>query len=346
MSDLVPYYVLLDTNIWVTERLLQSAIGTAFLYSVTRARSFILLPEVVELEVAQVLPNMAEAGVGAIRREFSLLEQLSGHNLRMGSLTLPSALAIQEGIKDRWEQLGGLLVRVGFSHDQAKSALLRVIRRAPPSGKNNEQFRDCCIWEAAMSKATDRIVHVVTADTAFYQNRDRAAGLASALREELRVATKNLQIHSSLDHFLTVVDAGGATVDETSIGEEITTAILDQAREIAVQSEWGRPNATFQLGKAHRPKISGYATPEPSLVAISFEASFDLEADIVEHETETHEEGTMTLKGVCSYDPTTKKLLDIEIKEWSKKLGNWVRVSADKRALERQYGPERMRFLD
>jgi hypothetical protein len=54
----------------------------------------------------------------------------------------------------------------------------------------------------------------------------------------------------------------------------------------------------------------------------------------------------MTLKGVCSYDPTTKKLLDIEIKEWSKKLGNWVKVSADKRALERQYGPERMRFLD
>jgi hypothetical protein len=103
-----------------------------------------------------------------------------------------------------------------------------------------------------MSKATDRIVHVVTADTAFYQNRDRAAGLASALREELRVAKKNMQIHSSLDHFLTVVDAGGATVDETSIGEEIATAILDQAREIAVQSEWGRPNATFQLGKRLR----------------------------------------------------------------------------------------------
>jgi hypothetical protein len=157
---------------------------------------------------------------------------------------------------------------------------------------------------------------------------------------------KNIQIHSSLDDFLTVVDAGGATVDEMSIREEITTAILDQAREIAVQSEWGRPNATFQLGKAHRPKISGYATPKPSLVAISFEASFDLEADIVEHETETREEGTMTLKGVCSYDPTTKKLLDIEIKEWSKKLGNWVRLSADKTALERQYGPERMRFLD
>jgi hypothetical protein len=133
MSDLVPYYVLLDTNIWVTERLLQSAIGAAFLYSVTRARSSILLPEVVELEVAQVLPNMAEAGVGVIKRELSLLEQLSGHNLRMGSL--PSALAIQEGIQERWKQLGGLLVRVGFSHDQAKSALLRVIRRAPPSGK-------------------------------------------------------------------------------------------------------------------------------------------------------------------------------------------------------------------
>jgi hypothetical protein len=42
-----------------------------------------------------------------------------------------------------------------------------VINKAPPSGENNEQFRDCCIWAAAASMATDRVVHLLSADTAF-----------------------------------------------------------------------------------------------------------------------------------------------------------------------------------
>jgi hypothetical protein len=223
-----------------------------------------------------------------------------------------------------------------------------VIRGTPPSGKNNEQFRDCCIWEAAVSMATDRVVHVVSADTAFYENRNKTAGLASALRMEPAVAMKHIQIHPSLDDFLAAVDAGAATVDEVSIGDAITKAILNDARQIAVKSEGAlgaRPGVTFELGKAHRPKINGYATPQPSVVAISFEASFDLEATTVEHETETQEQGTVTLKGVCSYDPATRELLDIEITAWSKNLGNWTMGSHDKAALERQYGPGRMRLI-
>jgi hypothetical protein len=341
MSDVIaPYYVLPDANIWVAERLLQSSIGSALLHSVTRARSSILLPEVVELEVGRVLPQMAERGIGIIKNQLSLLRQLSGQT---PGVHAPSALAIEEGIKERWSQLSGLLVRVPFTHEQAKSALLRVIRKTPPSGQNNEQFRDCCIWDAALSMAADRVVHVVSADTAFYENRNKMAGLASALHKEL-IGKKDIRIHPSLEEFLKAVDSG-ALIDETRIGDAITKAIVDQARQIATEREWVRPGATFQLGKARPPKISGYATPKPSLVAISFEASFDLEATIVEHETETHEQGTLTLKGVCSYHPTTKELSDIEITEWSKGLGNWMTARPDQAALERQYGPGRIRLL-
>jgi hypothetical protein len=111
-----------------------------------------------------------------------------------------------------------------------------------------------------------------------------------------------------------------------------------------------RSRANFELRKAHRPKISGYATPKPSLIAISFEASFDLERTIVEDETEACDQATMTLKGVCSYDPTTKDLSEIEIKEWHKNLksssgGFWGTTSPDKEAMDRQYGPGRMRLI-
>jgi PIN domain len=342
MSDLVPYYVLLDTNVWVAERLLQSSIGSALLYALTRTKSSILLPEVVELEIARVLPDMAERAVGRIRGDLSLLRQLSGHNL---TVTAPSAVAIEDGIKERWSQLSGLLVRIPFTLDQAKSALRRVINKAPPSGENNEQFRDCCIWDAAVSMATDRVVHLLSADTAFYENRIKAAGLANALRAELMTAKKDIQIHSSLKDFLAAAEPGAAEIDETAIGDAITRAIMDQARQIAAEGRW--PDATFSISKAHRPKISGYATPKPSLVAISFEASFNLERTTVENETESHDQATMTLKGVCSYDPTTKTLSDIEIRESSKSggSGGWVTVLHDKTTMDRQYGPGRMRLI-
>src|SRR6266480_3535819 len=131
MSDGAPYYVVIDTNLWIKERLLQS--------SVTGAKSSILLPEVVELEIAWVLSELAEQAVGRIKSDLSLLRQLSGQD---ATVAAPSALAIEEGIRERWKQLGGLLVRVPFTLDQAKPALRRVIRKMPPSGSNNEQFCD------------------------------------------------------------------------------------------------------------------------------------------------------------------------------------------------------------
>jgi len=45
--------------------------------------------------------------------------------------------------------------------------------------------------------ATDRVVHLVSADNAFYENRSRAK-LAGALRAELTTARKDVHIHSSL----------------------------------------------------------------------------------------------------------------------------------------------------
>jgi PIN domain len=150
------FHVLLDANIWVAERLLQSSLGSALLYALTGSKASIVLPEVVELEVNRVLPELAEKAVGVIGREASLLRQLSGHNLLF---TGPSAVSIEDGIKDRWQKLDGLLLRVPFTYEQARSALNRVLQKSPPSGDNNEQFRDCCIWDAAFFAASDRPVH-------------------------------------------------------------------------------------------------------------------------------------------------------------------------------------------
>jgi hypothetical protein len=70
MFNVAPYYVLVDANVWVEKRLLKSSIGSAFLYAVTGAKSAFLLPEVVELEIARVLLDLAERAVGRSYQAF------------------------------------------------------------------------------------------------------------------------------------------------------------------------------------------------------------------------------------------------------------------------------------
>lgn len=340
MSEASTFHVLLDANVWITERLLQSAIGSALLYALTGAKASIILPEVVELEVNRVLPEMAEKAVAAIGRSASLLRQLSGHKLLF---TGPSAAAIEDGIKLRWKELDGILVRAPFTHEQGRFALNRVLQKSAPSGDNNEQFRDCCIWESAISAASGRTIHLITADSAFYESRNRNGGLASSLASEIRDAKKDIRIYPAPKDFLTAMGSSVLSIDENVIGSAILESVTSQAHEIAT----GR--GQFELGAPHKPKISGYATPKPSLIAVSFEVVFDLKFAEVRGKIEDTDGAELSLKGVCSYDPHSSKVSEIEVREWSTYIKGynrgWGMTSPDRVAIERQYGPSRMRII-
>lgn len=54
------FFVIADANIWVSEHLFQSTIGSAFLYAISSSGSKILLPEIVELQIGTVFPELAE----------------------------------------------------------------------------------------------------------------------------------------------------------------------------------------------------------------------------------------------------------------------------------------------
>jgi len=177
------YYVILDTNVWVTERLLQSNVGSALLHALTETNARIGVPEVVETEVKNVLLDLADGAVAAITKNNSLLQQLSGQKL-----------TYMAPIEGRWKQLEGALTRIPFTFEQAKAALDRVMKKLPPSGPNNEQFRDCCIWETALSLASERTVHLITKDSAFYQGRTSSNGLASVLTQELANLRRDVRI--------------------------------------------------------------------------------------------------------------------------------------------------------
>jgi hypothetical protein len=303
-----PYYVVLDTNVWVTERLLQSSLGSAVLFALTGGHTLIGLPEVVEIEVKSVLSKQAEEAVEGLRKNTQLLSQLSGQRARH---QVPTSEAIQEGIAQRWAQLGGILKRIPFSLEQAKAALRRVLEKRPPSGVNNEQFRDCCIWETSFELSAEGPVHLVTNDSAFYESRDRSRGLlAEPLRQELALSGREVRIYPSVGDLLERIDTAVLVLDEATISAAIVRAATPRARQIAVKESRRR----FELGGLLRTRISGYATPKPSVVAVYFQVNFELSQ--VGTQTDDDDKATLRIGGSCSYDPNLNEVSEIEIEEW------------------------------
>jgi hypothetical protein len=317
-----PYCLVLDTNAWVTERLLQSSVGNAVLYAIAADGASIGLPAIVEMEVNKIMEIEAGKALISLRRNIELLRQLSGH--RDFYHPVPTEKAILDGIDRRWKELGGVLVRAPFTFEQAQSALQRVLNHTPPSGENNEQFRDCCIWESVLGFAESRAVRLVTNDSGFYQKgsgRDRTT-IADPLLEELKTIPRSVIIHRTLDDFLATSSYKTIDVLERDlICDAIIAAVIPQAHKIA-----GEGGTEYELGEPHTLTIIGYATPKPSIVAVTFGVSFDLRTINRKQGEERQVDLTLRLDGSCSYNPSLHQTSDVLVSRWSKSVRGHIEI--------------------
>jgi hypothetical protein len=341
MSDKAPKVIAIaDANIWVAERLFQSTIGVAFLYAISSSASIVLSPEIVELEIGTVLPELAERAVSNLRRDISLLKDLSGHDI--GRLMVPTSRAIKEGIDSRLEGLAGMLDRVPFTFEQARAALDRILRKAPPAGMNNEQFRDCCIWQTTLeaAKQDGARVHLISNDSGFYEGRNRTNGMAADLLKEARAAAGAISLHSSVEDFLSAIGVQ-RKIDESTIAEGIVAAARKEVPAIALRD--GFADAVITIQHAGPAKIIAYATPKPSIIAVAFEIPFKLDRT----QEEVRQEITVVLDGVGSYNPDSKEVSDIEIRGWQERgPGNISRSTFHlDRDKSRRFDPTRIRFI-
>jgi PIN domain len=326
------YYLILDSNIWIAERLLRSALGSATLYCLAKSGSLIALPEIVKQEVDRRLVEQTEMACDTIRKSSELLQQISGYRM---STVAPSQEAVKKGINRRWNELSGVIGTIEFTIEHARGALQRIIQRTPPCSQNNEQFRDCFIWQCAIELAQDAPVHLVSNDHAFYQGQDPKRGLSSGLKAEAQQLGRIVHLYPNLSEFLAVVDQGVPGLDEATIREAIVSSVAREAGELANNSSKGWK---FELGAIREAKITGYATPEPSVVAVSFSVDFDLTLAENPSGSDTKIPSGMTVEGECSYDPQRNAVLGVRISGWSKYLrekgGAWSSELFDPRSKE------------
>lgn len=238
------FYVVLDANAWVAERLLRSSIGNALLLGLTSSRALLGLPEFIETEVNRVVLQQATQAMETFCKSANFLRQLSGQHSLHG---MPTPQAMEEGLQRRWVELAGLLERRPFSLELARAALRRVIENIPPSGQNNEQFRDCRLWEASVDLAADCAVHLVSNDSAFYENRERSKGLADVLSREADHARRAVRVYPTVRDLLARIDRPVPVVDEPTMPQR--SCVLSRQRP----ASW-RPTTPRCTGSKENPK--------------------------------------------------------------------------------------------
>src|SRR4051812_28199447 len=136
--------VVLDANIWVSQLLLNSSIGAAFLYRLRKIQGVIGLPEVVEMEVmTQVLRKGREAR-DTVQQNLANIRSLVGETQE---LKLPSDGEFTRAIEERFSTLSRLIERIPINPSHYRQALVNVIDGVAPNA-TREQYRDSLIWEA------------------------------------------------------------------------------------------------------------------------------------------------------------------------------------------------------
>jgi len=191
-------YVVLDSNIWISELGLRSALGAATRFYLKRHRAVLVVPEVIRLEAERNLRNLLQGQVQSIHDAHSRLLSVFG---RLKEIVLPSGSDIEHIVSGLFAEADVEFQTVPFSLESARASFLKTIDKIAPSDKS-QQFKDGVLWADCVRLLDKSDVHLVTADKAFYENRNYKDGLAQNLSEEVTRAPNALFLHPTLHSLL------------------------------------------------------------------------------------------------------------------------------------------------
>lgn len=297
-SPPIPICVLLDTNVWFKERLLLSSMGNAFLRSINQQGAKIGFPQVVEMELMQLVKKEGKRLVKDWSDTTRAVEHFTG--IKRGNTT-PPVEDFEKGLQNRLGRLTALLERIDFSHAHAQSALKRLILGIAPSLPKSDEFRDCAIWETALELSSSYRVHLITQDKGFYQDRDINRGLEHDLVAECENAGAKIQIHQSIESYLQTFPPPDVSIPLADIEAMIEKAIRET---VATDS-----NRKYTLGARLVAALHHFLTEYPNLFAIQFKQEFEIPGGLAE-DNKSYENASVVVSGNCTYDASSNNISD------------------------------------
>ena len=288
-------FIVLDSNIWLSELGLNTAKGAATRFYIKQKKARLVLPEIVKEEVEKNLFNSLAACSKGIQKNHRQLLAVFG---QLKEVILPSDDDIKAKAKGIFDEVKVQLHEIPFTLESARSSLDKINDRKPPSDKS-QQFKDGVIWADCLNLLMKDEVYLVTEDKAFFHNRNYNNGLAINLKHEAEAHPYDIKIFSSLSELLEELKTD-IEVDKNDLASKFTAIIADSVNSILDRNG-------FSISSDASVNVSTYVTEDPDKLFIEFEISYGCE----DAKGEGRTDAVLLLKGDGYYLLEKKEFLEL-----------------------------------
>ena len=292
-------YIVIDTNIWISELGLSTPRGKAFQFFAKQRGAVIAIPEVVKREVEVNIKEMLESHTDTIDKSYNQLLPIFG---AMKEIVLLNENDINNCVASLFEKLSAEAKHIPFTLESARQSLEKVINGIPPSGPKNQQFKDGVIWADCVTLLAEDDVALLTKDKGFYQDREYQNGLANNLQAEIDSSENTFQIFPSLTGILQEIEEPIDIDKEDFVNqfageiETFTTSLLNRNG--------------FEISGQPEVSLSSYVTEDVNKLYIEFEITYSC-IDITE---DGRSGATLTVLGDAMYEPGSKRISEMRRK--------------------------------
>ena len=277
--------IVIDTNVWLKELGLKSALGSAVRFFLNKQNAVLAIPEVIRLEAESNFKRQLNSLNGNIESSHRQLLAIFGS---LKEVVLPSEQEISDITSTLFTNLGVNTIDVPFTFESAQVSFLKTIEKLPPSDKT-QQFKDGVIWADCIKLIETDDVYLITADKAFYENKEYKKGLSKSLEEDITGKPYNIILYPELTDLLSELKED-VHIDENKIFDEYKIKNIKSLNSIL-------DNNGFSISEISLAQQQIYATENPDL--LFFEYEFELQCN-----DETEKERTdakLVIKGDGSY---------------------------------------------
>lgn len=289
-------YIVLDSNIWISEWGLNTSKGAATRFYIKQKQAKLALPEVIKEEVERKLYNLLSTYSKDIQKKHRLLLTVFG---QLKEVVLPSEDVIEAKANSVFDEVKVEIHQIPFTIESAKSSLLKIYDKQPPNSDKNQQFKDGVIWADCMNLLEKEDVILVTTDQGFFRDKNYKNGLAVNLKDESKTFVNDFKIYSSLTELLEEIKSD-IVIDNNALVSQFTETIKESMNSILERNG-------FSISSGATVHISPFVTEDPDKLFIEFKIHFEC--------TDTREEGrtdgNLLLKGDGYYALEKAEFLEL-----------------------------------
>ncbi|MGO8943435.1 MAG: PIN domain-containing protein [Syntrophobacteraceae bacterium] len=278
-------YVILDTNIWISELGLNSTLGAAVRFFIKNKGATLVVPEVIRLETERHLRTELAKYVTELQKNYRQLLAIFG---TLKELVLPDNEAIEAKVAAVFGDCRVDLLEIPLTIESARSSFFKTIEKTPPSDKD-QQFKDGVIWAECLNLASSSEVYLVTGDKAFYKGRQYEQGLADALISEKKGAKNAIYVFATLSGLLDII--------RTEVKFDEAKLVTDFWESSRASIDGILARNSFAVSGPPIVEVKQYVTEDPNRLYVEFRISYDCE-DLTD---EGRTRGRLLLKGDCYY---------------------------------------------